>query len=53
VRVDPIATEEYPTPAKRPSYSVLDKRSLLAQLSVTPRHWRGNLRTVLKEILHA
>jgi dTDP-4-dehydrorhamnose reductase len=53
VRVDPIATEEYPTPAKRPSYSVLDKRSLLAQLPVKACHWRGNLRAVLKEMSHA
>lgn len=53
VRVEPIATQEYPTPAKRPSYSVLDKRSLLAQLSVNALHWRSNLRTVLKEISHA
>ena len=50
VRVDAIATEEYPTPAKRPAYSVLDKRSLLAKLSVPARHWRSNLRTVLREI---
>jgi dTDP-4-dehydrorhamnose reductase len=54
VRVDAIATEEYPTPAKRPGYSVLDKRSLLAQLSLPPaRHWRSNLRTVLREISNA
>jgi dTDP-4-dehydrorhamnose reductase len=53
VRVDPIATEEYPTPARRPAYSVLDKRSLLAQLSVPARHWRSSLRTVLKEIANA
>jgi dTDP-4-dehydrorhamnose reductase len=53
VRVDAIATEEYPTPAKRPGYSVLDKRSLLAKLSVPARHWRSNLRTVLREISNA
>jgi dTDP-4-dehydrorhamnose reductase len=53
VRVDPIATEEYPTPARRPSYSVLDKRLLLAKLALTPRHWRSNLRTVLREIANA
>jgi dTDP-4-dehydrorhamnose reductase len=53
VRVDAIATEEYPTAAKRPSYSVLDKRSLLAKLTVSARHWRSNLRTVLREISNA
>jgi dTDP-4-dehydrorhamnose reductase len=53
VRVDPIATEEYPTAARRPAYSVLDKRPLLAQLSIPARHWRGNLRSVLKEIASA
>jgi dTDP-4-dehydrorhamnose reductase len=52
VRVDPIATEDYPTPARRPSYSVLDKTDLLATLTVAARHWRVNLRTVLQEISH-
>jgi dTDP-4-dehydrorhamnose reductase len=52
VRVDPIATQDYPTPAKRPSYSVLDKTDLLATLTVAARHWRVNLRTVLQEISH-
>ena len=51
VRVEPIATEDYPTPAKRPSYSVLDKRELLAALGMPAHpHWRNNLRTVLREI---
>ena len=53
VRVDPIASEEYPTPAQRPSYSVLDKRSLLAEGMVQTRHWRSNLRTVLGQITNA
>jgi dTDP-4-dehydrorhamnose reductase len=53
VRVDAITSEEYPTPARRPSYSVLDKRSLLATLSVPPRHWRTNLRAVLQQIANA
>jgi dTDP-4-dehydrorhamnose reductase len=50
VRVDAIATEDYPTPAKRPSYSVLDKTSLLAKLSVPAHHWRSNLRTILRQM---
>jgi dTDP-4-dehydrorhamnose reductase len=51
--VDPIATEEYPTPARRPAYSVLDKRPLLTQLSIPARHWRSSLRLVLRDIANA
>lgn len=49
VAVTPIATADYPTPACRPSYSVLDKRSL-APYGLSPLHWRKRLRAVLKEI---
>ena len=52
VTVTPIATAEYPTPARRPPYSVLDKRSL-ASFGLTPVHWRKRLRGVLKEITSA
>ena len=49
VTVTPISTSEYPTPARRPAYSVLDKRSL-APYGLHPIHWRRRLRAVLKEI---
>jgi dTDP-4-dehydrorhamnose reductase len=49
VTVTPIATSEYPTPARRPAYAILDKRSL-QPLGVVPVHWRKRLREVLKEI---
>jgi dTDP-4-dehydrorhamnose reductase len=52
VTVTPIATADYPTPAHRPSYSVLDKSSL-ASFGLTPVHWRKRLRSVLKEIPRA
>lgn len=52
VVVTPIMTSDYPTPARRPSYSVLDKRSL-APYGLVPIHWRKRLRAVLKEISNA
>jgi dTDP-4-dehydrorhamnose reductase len=47
VRVSAIATVDYPTPARRPGYSVLDKRALLSALALEPDHWRVRLRRVL------
>jgi dTDP-4-dehydrorhamnose reductase len=48
VSVTPISTHEYPTPARRPAYSVLDKGSLTSQGFVI-EHWRKRLRDVLRE----
>lgn len=45
----PINTVDYPTPAKRPSYSVLDKTETWAALGMTPSHWRVALRRMLNE----
>jgi dTDP-4-dehydrorhamnose reductase len=52
VAVTPIATHEYPTPARRPPYSVLDKSSLTS-LGIAPAHWRKRLRSILGEIKNA
>jgi dTDP-4-dehydrorhamnose reductase len=50
VPVIPIATADFPTPARRPHYSVLDKTSAYAALGGPAPHWRSNLRTMLREI---
>lgn len=50
VEVLPIPASEYPTPAKRPHFSVLDKRDTIAAIGRVPAHWRANLRDVLKAI---
>ncbi len=45
-RVEPITTAEYPTPARRPAYSVLDTGRLRA-LGITVPSWRSGLRRVI------
>lgn len=50
VSITPIRTQDYPVPAKRPPYSVLDKTATWQALEMTPTHWRDNLRTMLSEI---
>lgn len=47
--IAPIRTEDYPLPARRPCYSVLDKTATWA-ITGTPPHWRITLRTCLSEI---
>lgn len=46
--IEPIATEDYPTPARRPAYCVLDKRATLARFGLPSIHWRERLRGVLQ-----
>ncbi len=45
----PINTVDYPTPARRPAYSVLDKTQTWTALGMTPPHWRVALRRMLLE----
>ena len=47
-----IATEVYPTPAKRPRFSLLDKRQTVSAIAIVPQHWRSRRRQVLDEIGH-
>lgn len=47
--VVPIGTADYPTAARRPSFSVLDVSATRALLCDAHVHWRTNLRTMLKE----
>lgn len=49
--VQPITTADYPTPACRPPYSVLDCGSSRDALALEPKHWRQSLQSVLQHIV--
>jgi dTDP-4-dehydrorhamnose reductase len=48
--VEPITTAQYPTPAKRPLYSVLDKTKIKSALQLHIPNWMESLEKCLKEI---
>lgn len=49
VTVRPIPAADYPTPAQRPAYSVLDKASSWRDLALEGVHWRQQLRAMLAD----
>ncbi len=51
--VESITTADFPTPARRPAYSVLDRSSMERALGIKPAHWRVNLRKMLRELGNA
>ncbi|MBI1402413.1 MAG: dTDP-4-dehydrorhamnose reductase [Porphyrobacter sp.] len=47
--IRPITTADYPTPAKRPAFSLLECGATRAVLEEEAVHWRTNLRRMLEE----
>lgn len=50
IKVNPLTSEQYPTPAKRPNYSVLNHLALKLNGFESPRHWREGLKSFLNNI---
>lgn len=48
--VRPIHTEEYPTPAKRPHYSVLDKTKIKATYNIEVPYWEESLAECISKL---
>lgn len=49
VVIHPITTAQYPTPAHRPHYSVLDTATIRSIPGIQSEHWRSALRKMLLE----
>jgi dTDP-4-dehydrorhamnose reductase len=50
IEVNCLTSHQYPTPARRPNFSVLDKTSGWAVLGGPAPHWRLSLRCMLREL---
>ena len=51
--VTPIRTTDYPTPARRPAYSVLDKHDSWQSIGYSPPHWREGVVASTRELFNA
>lgn len=51
--VKPITTADYPTPSRRPSYSLLDCSGSSAALEIEQQHWREALKAVIAVLASA
>ena len=49
-RINPIPASAYPTPAARPSYSVLSKEKIRAVLDYDIPHWQASLKAVVQQL---
>ncbi|WP_417291558.1 dTDP-4-dehydrorhamnose reductase [Corallibacter sp.] len=50
IKVNPIPSNEFPTPAKRPSYSVLDKQKIKENLNIETLYWRERLKKAIESL---
>jgi dTDP-4-dehydrorhamnose reductase len=49
-KINPITTEQFPTPAKRPAYSVLDKTKIQQTFGIKLKDWKESLAICLQKI---
>ncbi len=50
IALEPVSSDQYPTPAARPSFSLLDKSLSQTTFGCAPVHWRRQLRQVIEEL---
>ena len=49
-RVNPIETKEYPTPAQRPHYSLLNKAKIKKAYNMEIPYWKDSLKICLQTL---
>lgn len=49
-KLHPISTKEYPTPAKRPYYSVLEKSKFVDTFGIELKSWKSSLQECIKRM---
>lgn len=47
-KLNPIESKDYPTPTKRPAYSVLNKAKIKADFGIDIPHWRTSLKVCIE-----
>jgi dTDP-4-dehydrorhamnose reductase len=52
IDLQPIASAGYPTPAKRPAYSVLDKGKIKTAFGITIPQWQDSLEQLVTQVLN-
>lgn len=50
VKLNPVPSSEFPTPAKRPSYSVLNKSKIREEYNIEIPHWTDSLNAMLNNL---
>ena len=49
-RINPVLSDKFPTPAKRPAYSVLNKSKIKDTFRLEIPYWRDSLKSCLQEL---
>lgn len=50
IRIEAIATAEYPTKARRPPYSALDCHLIDKQFGISPKPWQDSLKRIIQRL---
>jgi dTDP-4-dehydrorhamnose reductase len=50
VALEPVTSDEFPTAAKRPHYSVLNKKKIKDTFGLEIRHWQDALADFLEKL---